>query len=499
MIDKEVSASLNGRVTPAIPVDQPPDLRHRAALREFEESRYPALQKSYRRNRYFHNYLIRMVCRHVVPGASVLDVGCGNGRMLAATAPAQGVGIDINPAAIAEARRRFASLVFHETAVEDIGALSLPRFDYIIVCGVLQQFYDLHTALAALRPLCHRRTRLILCTYSRLWQPVLRCAEIIGRKQAVPDESWLPGDEVANVLSHSDFSVIRQIPCLLLPLWIPLLGNAINRWIAPLPVLRHLGLCTLTVARPVTRSSAAPSPDSVSIVVPVRNEAGNIEPLLRRLPQLARKQEVIFVEGHSTDDTWSVVQRTLAEYHGEFLLTALRQNGRGKGDAVRAGFAAATGDILLILDGDLSVPPEELPRFVQLIHSNQCEFANGSRLVYPMDKQAMQFLNILANKCFGYLFTFLLGQRLRDTLCGTKVLRRDDYLRIAANRGYFGDFDPFGDFDLLFGAARLNLKILDVPVHYKQRAYGRTNISRFRHGLLLLRMCLFAARKLTFI
>jgi glycosyltransferase involved in cell wall biosynthesis len=207
--------------------------------------------------------------------------------------------------------------------------------------------------------------------------------------------------------------------------------------------------------------------------------------------------------GNSTDDTWEAFEKTVGGFVAApregFKVAAFMQTGKGKGDAVRLGFAKASGDILMILDADISVPPEELPRFVELLARQQCEFANGSRLVYPMEKQAMQFLNMIANKCFGWMFTFLLGQRLRDTLCGTKVLRKTDYEKIVANRAYFGDFDPFGDFDLLFGAARLGLKITDVPVHYKQRVYGSTNISRFRHGFILLRMCAFAARKIKFI
>ena len=235
------------------------------------------------------------------------------------------------------------------------------------------------------------------------------------------------------------------------------------------------------------------------MIIPARARPGNIKPLLDRVPAMGEKTEVIFIEGNSTDNTWEVVQKTVAEYTGPFAVSCYKQTGKGKGDAVRLGFAKATGEILMILDADISVPPEELPRFVDLIAKQQCEFANGSRLVYPMEKEAMQFLNMIANKMFGWMFTFLLSQRLRDTLCGTKVLRKADYEKIVANRAYFGDFDPFGDFDLLFGAARLNLKITDVPVHYKQRVYGSTNISRFRHGLLLLRMCAFAARKIRFI
>ena len=479
-----------------------PELRHRNKLRDFQQSNYASIRKNSRRYRYFYRYLQRLFSRLVLPGQSVLDVGCGDGQMLAALTPSRGVGIDVMAAAIDQAKTAFPTLHFENIAVEDIGSLQLGQFDYVILCGVLQQLYDLYTALNALRDVCHNRTRLVFCTYSRLWHPVIMLAEKLGLKSRVPDENWLPSDEIVNILNQGNFQVIQQRSCILFPIGIPLLSNFINRWIAPLPGIRHLCLCTLTIARPVElveSSSPRTSQESVSVVVPVRNEAGNIAPLLSRMPIMAENQEVVFVEGNSTDETWETIQKTINEYHGPMKLKALQQTGQGKGDAVRTGFAAATGDIFLILDGDLSVSPEELPRFVELIRHNQCELANGSRLVYPMEKQAMQFLNMIANKFFGWTFTYLLGQRLRDTLCGTKVLRRVDYQQINANSSYFGNFDPFGDFDLLFGAARLNLKIMDVPVHYKQRTYGSTKISRFRHGLILLRMCAFAAQKIKFI
>jgi len=216
-----------------------------------------------------------------------------------------------------------------------------------------------------------------------------------------------------------------------------------------------------------------------------------------RVPML---EQILAKAAESFDwgDTWEEIER-VARAHPEKRIKTLRQPGRGKGDAVRAGFAVAEGDLFMILDADLTVPPEEMPKFYDAIVSGRAEFANGSRLVYPMEKAAMRFMNMCANKAFGILFTWILGQSLKDTLCGTKVLRRADYERIAANRAYFGDFDPFGDFDLLFGAARLNLKIVDVPVRYRDRTYGSTNIQRWRHGWLLLRMVMFAARKLKFV
>ena len=170
----------------------------------------------------------------------------------------------------------------------------------------------------------------------------------------------------------------------------------------------------------------------------------------------------------------------------------MRQPGTGKADAVFAAFDAAQGDVLMILDADLTVPPEQLPKFWHAIQSDKGEFINGSRLVYLMDTDAMRFLNLVANKSFSIAFTWLLSQRFTDTLCGTKVLRRSDYVRLKEGRSYFGDFDPFGDFDLIFGASKLSLKVVEIPIHYASRTYGETQISRFKHGLLLLRMVLFA-------
>jgi 2-polyprenyl-3-methyl-5-hydroxy-6-metoxy-1,4-benzoquinol methylase len=477
----------------------PPDVQHRLALREYRQKYHPQLAISHRKNRYYHQTIYDLIAHQVLPGSSVLEIGCGSGELLAALSPTLGVGVDIDSVAVEMARSIYPHFTFHEAAVEDMGALNLPRFDYVICNGVLQEIYDLHTVLHAIRQVCHDRTRIIFCTCSRLWTPVLRTAEMLGRKFTTPDESWLPRDELENLLAQGGMQVVRQTPAIIAPLGVPLLSNFLNRWVAPLPGLRHLDLSLLTIARPLDHWPPVGRPASVTVVVPVRNESGNIASLLQRIPIMADLQELIFVEGNSTDDTWEAVQQAVKAYNGPMKLLAVRQTGRGKGDAVRMGFSMATGEILVILDGDLSVPPEELPRFVEAVHQNTCEFANGSRLVYPMEDQAMQFLNMIANKSFGMLFTYLLGQRLRDTLCGTKVLRRSDYLRIAANRGYFGDFDPFGDFDLLFGAARLNLKIMDIPVHYKQRTYGQTNISRFRHGLLLFKMCGVAAKKMTFI
>ena len=237
---------------------------------------------------------------------------------------------------------------------------------------------------------------------------------------------------------------------------------------------------------------------SVSIIVPARNEAGNIEPVFRRIPKIFKDYELIFVEGHSTDNTLEEISKQI-KLHPQVRSSCYTQQGKGKGDAVRLGFSKADGDILMILDADLTMPPENLPRFYDALVNGIGDFINGVRLVYPMEKDAMRFFNFVGNKFFSMVFTFLLGQSIKDSLCGTKILWKSDYEEIAANRDYFGDFDPFGDFDLLFGAAKLNLKIVDMPIRYSERVYGETNIQRWKHGWLLLKMVIFAAKRLKFV
>jgi glycosyltransferase involved in cell wall biosynthesis len=266
-------------------------------------------------------------------------------------------------------------------------------------------------------------------------------------------------------------------------------GRLINRFVAPLPLISQLCLRHYTVCR--SRRHVDDGIRSATVVVPARNERGNIEAAVRRIPHFTGDLEIIFVEGHSSDGTWEEIERVRTAYaHRD--IKSMRQPGKGKADAVFAAFDAARGDVVMILDADLTMPPEQLPKFWEAIRCGKGEFVNGSRLVYPMEDQAMRFLNLVANKAFSMIFTWLLSQRFTDTLCGTKVLRGSDYARLKAGRAYFGDFDPFGDFDLIFGAAKLSLKVVEIPIRYANRTYGETQISRFRHGLMLLRMVLFA-------
>jgi SAM-dependent methyltransferase len=425
--------------------------------------------------------------------ASVLEIGCGAGELLGHLHASRRVGVDVSSRQIDAARARVPGAEFHVQSGESLEIAG--TFDYIIISDTLNLAADVQALFARLHPCTHAGTRLAVNFQNSLWRPLFSLAELFGLRGPQPQSSWLASSDVVNLLRLGGWSPLTTQGRILLPVPVPGLNLVFNRWLAPL--LQWFCLTVFIVARPA-RTAAADTAPSVSVVIPARNEAGNIEAAIRRTPTMGGGTELIFVEGHSKDNTWAEIQRVARE-NPQLKIKIMQQPGKGKGDAVRCGFAAATGDILMILDADLTMPPEELPKFYDIITSGQAEFANGCRLVYPMDDKAMQFLNLCANKAFGLIFTWLLGQPVKDTLCGTKVLRRSHYDRVAANRAYFGDFDPFGDFDLLFGAARLNLKIADVPIRYKERTYGTTNIQRWSHGWLLLRMVLFAARKLKFV
>ena len=373
---------------------------------------------------------------------------------------------------------------------------NLPE-DYLVLNGTVHYERDLLSFFKQLHHSCSRKTRIIVLYYSSLWKPLVMLASFLRIRSKTPEQNWIDHNDITNILSLADFEPVFIDRKILVPFYIPLLSNFINRYLAPLPILRSLCLVNILVARPLNKDKKKDL--SVSIVVPARNEAGNIRNIVKRLPKMGPDDEIIFVEGHSKDNTWQEIQKISDEYGKVLNIKCIKQDGTGKADAMRKGFASASKDIFMILDADLSVVPETLPDFYKAICEDKAEFLNGSRLVYPHDGKAMRFLNMVGNKFFAAVFSFLVGQRFKDTLCGTKVISKENYGKIVLNRSFFGDFDPFGDFDLILGASRLGLKIREIPVRYYERTYGSTNIKRWRHGFILLRMALFAGRKLKFI
>jgi len=452
------------------------------------------------RNSYFHEDDYRFSQFLISPNLKILDIGCGTGTLLAKLKPAFGVGIDISPKMIELARSKFPAeqypnLEFLVGDIEDpstIKGIEGP-FDIIILSDTIGLLSDVETTLSSLHALCSGNTRLIISYFSWLWSPIITIAETLGLKMRQTPLNRLGSDDILDLLALTDFDLIKRDWRQLVPKYLFGLGPLINKSIATLPIIRRLCVRHYAVARSLRHAKL--STPSVSVIIPCRNEQGNILPAIERLPNFCNKIEIIFVEGHSSDGTIEEIERVIKLYP-EYNIKLLVQEGNGKGDAVRKGFQDARGEVLMILDADLTVPPEELPKFYNALVKGKGEFVNGTRLVYPMEKRAMRPLNLIANHCFSVVFSWLLNQRFTDTLCGTKVITKKHYLEIAKNRSYFGNFDPFGDFDLIFGASKLNLKVVEIPIRYAERTYGRTQISRFRHGILLFRMVLFAFRKL---
>ena len=448
-----------------------------------------------RRNAYFYHEDYRYL-RFLIPeGSRVLELGCGNGNLLAELKPSFGVGVDFSPAMIEIARNNYPEFTFNLADIESAAEMTQVegKFDYIILSDTIGSLEDCQRTFQNLHRFCTPETRTIVAYFDQIWGPILRFAEMVGQKMPAEQQNWLETGDIVNLLELADFEIVKREWRQLIPRsWFGL-GTLVNRYIAPFPGIRRLCLRNYVVARSLNIVDKREL--SVSVIIPARNERGNIEPAVQRLPMFGSHQEIVFVEGHSQDGTLEEMRRVQSQFP-ELDIKVLVQDGKGKGDAVRKGFEAANGEVLMILDADLTMPPEELPKFYDAIAQGKAEFVNGSRLVYPMEEGAMRFLNHIANEVFSWLFTWLLNQRFTDTLCGTKVLVKRNYQKIAANRYYFGEFDPFGDFDLIFGAAKLNLKVVEIPIRYASRTYGETQISRFRHGWLLLRMVLFAFRKL---
>ena len=440
---------------------------------------------------WYHRRLIEIYQFFVSLNQRVLEIGCGTGSLLARLKPSRGVGIDFSADMIERAKLRHPELEYHQMDAHDLSGIDGP-FDVIILSDTVNDLWDVQRALEQTKRLCTPHTRLILNFYNHLWQIPLTIAQTLNLAAPMLHQNWLTPEDVNNMLHLAGFESIRSSQEILWPL--PLGGFA-NRYLVKLWPFHNLALSNFVIARPAPQPARAAS---VSVVIAARNEAGNIKSIFERVPTMGSGTEIVFVEGHSRDNTYEAIEAEIP-LHPSTPSLLFRQPGIGKADAIRLGFEKSTGDILMILDADLTVPPEDLPRFYDAIVSGKGEFINGVRLVYPMEKEAMRTLNFIGNKLFSMAFSWLLGQPIKDTLCGTKVMWREDYDKISANRSYFGDFDPFGDFDLIFGAAKLNRRIVDLPIRYRERTYGTTNISRWRHGVLLLKMVAFAARRIKFI
>jgi SAM-dependent methyltransferase len=454
------------------------------------------------RSRYYYAALTDLLRFIVPPGRRVLDVGCGNADQLAALSPSLGIGVDLSQSMIDLARRKHPGLALHRQAAEE---LHLPEhevrgeaggFDFVVMVNVVGELADVLVALKRLRPLVHADTRLVIVYYNHLWEPLVGPAARLGLKLDNPTQNWLSPGDLRGLLHLGGFEVVKsgmRMPC---PKYVPGVAELMNDVLGRLPLIQQLGFVRFVVARPSLPLSRPPADYSATVVVPCKNEEGNVPAIPDRVPEMGAFTEIVFVDDQSDDATGARVRDAIAAHPGR-RIKLVAGPGRGKGAAVRAGLAEASGDVLMILDADMTVMPEDLPAFFEAITANKGELVMGTRLVYPLGAEAMRTANILGNKLFAWAFTFLLEQRITDTLCGTKVVMRRNYTRLLEARALFGDLDRWGDYDWIFGAAKCNLKIVEIPVHYVERVAGESKMGkRLRNGLVMLRMCWLALRRL---
>lgn len=471
-------------------------IKRKKHLLDWAEKTAPNRDRWRRRNSYYYQDEARFL-RFLIPTDSrILEFGCGTGDLLGSLEPSYGVGIDISESMILLAKERYPHLKFTCEDIDDLNerSVDIARFDYVILADTIGYLEDIQQTLSKIKSFTDQDSRLIISYFSQMWKPLLSIAEFFKLKMPQPQQNWLSSGAIENLLELSGYEIVRRDWRLLSPRKFLGIGSLINASIAQLPGIRRLCLKNYIVARPQQELDINHYP-TVSIIIPCRNEAGNIIPALSRIPEFPNSVEVIFVEGHSSDNTKQAIEEAIKTF-SNLDITLITQVGKGKADAVWSGFALAKYEILMILDADLTVAPEDLTKFYNLIASGKAEFINGTRLIYPIENGSMRTLNFMANHLFARIFSWLLNQRMTDTLCGTKVLSAHHYALIHKGRDFFGNFDPFGDFDLIFGAAKLNLKIAEIPVRYADRSYGTTQISRFKDGLMLLKMVVFGYRKL---
>ena len=468
-------------------------------IKDFFNSSEMNRDKWLRKGRTFHAEDLRFLKEIIPQKSNILELGCGNGQLLASLKPNYGLGIDFSKKLVKEAKKKYHKLNFVEADIENLSETidNKTKFDFVIICDTIGYLEDITDTLDSFHHFFTEDTRLIVSYYSPLWAPFLNLATLLKLKMVNINSTLLGTSDISNFLENSHYQTVRIERKILMPFSLFGIERLINRFIAPLPLFSNICLRHYNISRSLKAINK--NKKSASVIIPCKNEKGNIASAVRRLPRFTDNIEVIFVEGNSSDGTWEEINKVIkANYtsNKKFNIKALKQPTRGKADAVFHAFDNATNDILIILDGDLTVAPESLNKFWKKISSGEAEYINGSRLIYPMDNNAMRFLNYIANKIFSILFSWLLGQRFTDTLCGTKVISKKNYLRAKKKNKDLGNFDPFGDFFLIFGSSRLCLKIKEVPIRYRARVYGETQISRFSHGMLLVKMLIFAFLKI---
>lgn len=446
--------------------------------REFYERIAPDWDYWHEKNAFYHRKMTELIRGMIPPGGKVLELGCGTGDLLAALRPRAGIGLNLADGLTARARAKHPEFRFETVEVDEAKIDEGFTPDYVVLNQMLDYVYDVWDCFESLRPAVTDHTLLVMTSNNPMWGPLLRFASRIGQRTPESPRNFITNRDIRAVLELQGFDVVEAGMALPVPVRVPVVGPILNALLPEMPALHYLSSIQYTAARLRASRPAL----GCSVVIPCHNEEGNIAECIRRVPALGRITEIIVVDDGSTDGTRRRVEEAMRT-DPRVRLIAYDEN-RGKANTVRAGFEAARGDVLMILDADMAVTPEELPKFLKPIQNGTADFVNGTRLVYPMEGRAMRFANFLGNKVFCFLVSWILRQRVSDTLCGTKVLLRHDYLRMPR----MGE-ERWGDFDLLFGAARLKLRILEIPVHYQERRSGTSKMRALREVGLFLKAC----------
>ena len=338
---------------------------HKDEVRRARDSSASERVKWLKRAAFFHAEDLRFLKFQIPDRLRILELGCGNGHLLAALNPSIGLGVDFSQALIDEARVTYPHLSFMVGDIDDDDFInSLPGpFDVILIADTLGELDDCQRLFESLHDHCSRDARLIIVYFSHMWYPALKLAELLRLRMPQPAQNVLAPADVRGIAELADFETVKTEIRMLTPIGLLGLGRLINRFVAPFPLIRNLCLRHYSVCRSLGQTDEV---SSATVVIPVRNERGNIAAAVQRISRFVDDLEIIFVEGHSNDGTWEEIERVIANYPGRDI-KAMRQPGRGKADAVFAGFDAARGDVLMILDGDLTVPPEQLSKFWQAI------------------------------------------------------------------------------------------------------------------------------------
>ena len=444
---------------------------------------FDVLQK---RNGFYHSEQKKFISSIIRPESSVLEIGCSTGNLLEVIDAQRVVGIEISPRMAELARHKCDTdkVEIIETSLENFETNE--KFDYIILNHLLEYAYDVQGSLEKIRDFCHDDSRVIVICHNPLWEHILRGTAFLGLRMPDLNRNFKTVMDLRNFFELAGFDPYETGYRLALPKRIPLFTTFFNKVLAKIPGLAVGSFSEYVIAKPKSVHSSSKPRYSCSVIIPCFNEEGNVTLAVERTPDMGTFTEILVVDDGSSDGTKAEAEKIAAKDPRVRVISYTPNS--GKGYAVKVGFDAAKGDVLMILDADMTVRPEDMPRFFDPIDQGLADFVNGTRMIYPMENKAMGALNFIGNKGFGIILSLIMGRRATDTLCGTKAFRKKHY----------DTFDmtdkSWGDFDLLLGATKQRLKVVEMPIRYMARVEGDSKMKAFQHGWRLLMVCVQAFR-----